>query len=716
MRILGQPEGVRRRLDLDQDQDQDLDLDLTPTGELRHVEVVRGRAGYGFTLTAQRPCLLSGILEGSLAARVGLKQGDRVMAVNGTDVSNAPHETVVQLIGTCQGPLRLAVLGDRSGLAGTTAVIGEGGRALGDRKGIHPKVGVFCTVHSDDVGLTAAQTKLRPVSEPDMSHWSQHLDALMERPLEERTEVEDGDDADSDFTDPDEAAAEVDWSILNMTMLVGYLGSTELTLNTAASEDSCLEAIRQRIRQLGMAQDTHTLVLFKVMFDCVRLCDDAGATLAAFPAQNLLLGAVCAEDARFFCLVTTVHINGRRVPLVGDDEGGPLRASCHVFFVDPELARHRDHPDIARRFGFECTPDPDAKEGCLEFPLTPQDVLHFVSVLYSDMGEAVERLRVRLDTEAQLRVPEEEEDGGTGKQGSASSNGDSGIGNASPPEERTDRDFPPAEALAATVVVAGGSHMGAHLPSCPWDYPEDEELAPRVRAQTLGPPHLHRNPGSNLDEGYPLSESLAGPDALTALYGGPPPRLEFQFKPPPPPLPPGKRQNFLGGPLRSSQKWFAKQKWPKGRSGPPEYPKVWPSSISLGSASSNANANFLPPPMSQIPTDRYDMADPGAMLPPKEDWTKRFLEQNGRHRKEGDSKGARFWGKGVRASGRRAGKRLSMARSLDDLELASARSAGLLVCRSAQFAAVCYLPLLALRLSAMDLPSGPGTDHDITAS
>jgi len=643
MRILGQPEGVRRRLDLDldqdQDQDQDLDLDLTPAGELRHVEVVRGRAGYGFTLTAQRPCLLSGILEGSLAARVGLEQGDRVMAVNGTDVSNAPHETVVQLIGTCRGPLRLAVLGDRPGPAGTADAIGEGGRALGDRKGVRPKV---------NVGLTAAQTKMRPVSEPDMSRWSQHFDALMERPLEERTEVEDGDDADSDFTDPDEAAAaEVDWSILNMTMLVGYLGSTELTLNTAASEDSCLEAIRQRIRQLGVAQDTHTLVLLKVTFDCVHLCDDAGAALAAFPAQNLLLGAVCAEDDRFFCLVTTAHVDGCQGPSVGVgdddvDEGGPLRASCHVFFVDPELARHRDHPDIAGRFGFECTPDPDVTDGCLEFPHTPQDVLHFVSVLYGDMGEAVERLRVRLDAEAQLRVPEEE-DGGTGKQGSASSNGDSGIGNASPPEERTDRDFPPAEALAAAaaavvVVAAGGSHTGVHLPSCPWDYPEDEELAPRVRAQTLGPPRLRRDPGGNPDEGYPLSESLAGPDALAALYGGPPPRLEFQFKPPPPPLPPVRRQTFLGGPLRSSQKWFAKQKWPKGRSGPPEYPKVWPSSISLGSASSNANANFLPPPMSQIPTDRYDMADPGAMLPPQEDWTKRFLEQNARHRKEGDGK------------------------------------------------------------------------------
>jgi hypothetical protein len=108
----------------------------------------------------------------------------------------------------------------------------------------------------------------------------------VERPQEEGTE-----DGDSVCSDSEEAGA--DWSLLNMTMVVGYLSSTELLLSHVESEESCLEAIRQCIRQLGTEQDTHTLVLMKVMFDCVRLCDDAGAVLAAFPAENLLLGAVC---------------------------------------------------------------------------------------------------------------------------------------------------------------------------------------------------------------------------------------------------------------------------------------------------------------------------------------------------------------------------------------------------------------------------------------
>ncbi|KAI4808322.1 hypothetical protein KUCAC02_000386 [Chaenocephalus aceratus] len=89
----------------------------------------------------------------------------------------------------------------------------------------------------------------------------------------------------------------------------------------------------------------------------------------------------------------------------------------------------------------------------------------FVTVLYSDLGEAVERLRVKLDVEAQQQAKEE---GSNGKEGSASSNGDSGIENASPPEEIADRDFPSAIQ----------SPPGTTLPSCPWDYPLAEDLTP----------------------------------------------------------------------------------------------------------------------------------------------------------------------------------------------------------------------------------------------
>ncbi|XP_068443446.1 regulator of G-protein signaling 12-like isoform X2 [Clinocottus analis] len=635
MKIQGQPEGARRR------------LDLNAVGELRGVEVTRGRAGYGFTIWGQRPCLLSGILEGSPADLAGLKQGDHIMAINGNDVSTALHETVVQLIGSCKGPLQLVVHA-ASRIMGNP-ILNDAKFGSGPKSGIFQKAGVVRTISHDSSNSSfnsshASTTKQRPVSEPDMSQWSQWSGQQWNSLAEQRhEETFTAGDTDSVFTDSEEANS--DWGVLNMTLVVGYLSSTELILNTTDSEEDCLKAIRERIRLLGTEQSTHTLVMMKIMFDCIRLCDDAGAVLAALPAENLVLGAVCAEDPRFLCLVTTAHIINGRVP-----EDGPLRASCHVFFIDPELGTHGDHIGIAGRFGFDCTPDPDAL-GCLEFPQTPQDVLHFVTVLYSDMGEAVERLRVKLDIETQQQV---KEIGSGGKQGSASSNGDSGIGNASPPEERTDRDFPSAVR----------NHPGAHLPSCPWDYPRTEDLTPinlSKSGQKLNP--------ENSSGTHSLSESLPGPDSLHSFYGGPPPRLEFQFKPPPPPLPLSKKTNLIGDPLRGSQRWFSKPKWSKALSGDAE-PSVinnWSSSLGLSTGTNN-----LPPPMNQIPSDRYCPAEV-MMLPPRQEWTRKFLDQREKQQKDDSTKnGSRFWGMGVmRASKRRSSKRMSLARSLDDLESAA---------------------------------------------
>uniref|UniRef100_A0A1A8L9I4 Regulator of G-protein signaling 12a n=1 Tax=Nothobranchius pienaari TaxID=704102 RepID=A0A1A8L9I4_9TELE len=250
------------------------------------------------------------------------------------------------------------------------------------------KASVLRTVSDDSSNSSfhspqAVTAKQRPVSEPDMSQWSQQWSVLAGHP---KLYVETAGDTDSVFTDTEEVRRH--WAVLNMTLVVGYLSSTELILNPRDSEGDCLKAIRERIRQLGTEQNTHTLVMMKIMFDCIQLCDDAGAVLAAFPAENLVLGAVCTEDPRFFCLVTTAHIINGRVP-----EDGLLRASCHVFFIDPELGNHEDHKGIAGRF-----------------------------VLYSDLGQVVERLRFKLDSEAQQQAKENDN---TRKQGSASSNGDS---------------------------------------------------------------------------------------------------------------------------------------------------------------------------------------------------------------------------------------------------------------------------------------------------
>ena len=69
-------------------------------------KLVRGQQGFGFTISGQAPCILSCVVANSSADRAGLHAGDCLLAVNGCDVSRAPHDEVVRLVGSCMGTLR----------------------------------------------------------------------------------------------------------------------------------------------------------------------------------------------------------------------------------------------------------------------------------------------------------------------------------------------------------------------------------------------------------------------------------------------------------------------------------------------------------------------------------------------------------------------------------------------------------------------------------
>ena len=76
---------------------------------MRLIELLRSRAGYGFTISGQQPCVLSCIVAGSPADCAGLKTGDYLMVVNGLNVSNASHDDVVRLIGSSLESLTLEI-------------------------------------------------------------------------------------------------------------------------------------------------------------------------------------------------------------------------------------------------------------------------------------------------------------------------------------------------------------------------------------------------------------------------------------------------------------------------------------------------------------------------------------------------------------------------------------------------------------------------------
>jgi len=73
------------------------------------VTVVRGKLGYGFTISGQNPCMLSCIVPNSPADQAGLKPGDLLYCVNGQNVSRFSHDDVVRMVGLSTGALDLQV-------------------------------------------------------------------------------------------------------------------------------------------------------------------------------------------------------------------------------------------------------------------------------------------------------------------------------------------------------------------------------------------------------------------------------------------------------------------------------------------------------------------------------------------------------------------------------------------------------------------------------
>ncbi|KAJ8416474.1 hypothetical protein AAFF_G00357620 [Aldrovandia affinis] len=347
--------------------------------------------------------------------------------------------------------------------------------------------------------------------------------------------------------------------------------------------------------------------------------------------------------------------------LAQEEEGG-LRTSCHVFIVDPELCPHKVHQGIARRFSFECTPDPDIN-GCLEFPPMSQPLLQFVSVLYRDMGESIEGMRARAFVDGDLDAQQNN---------STSSNSDSGIGNFLP-EEKNNR----------VLVVDLGSSSTRHMPNGLWE-----------SSQTRNPsqPTPHRNGYRYEQEGKFHFSELPHPDPplLSGRHLGSTGRIEAPPQPRQTHYPNGKKAGVTGSAHGDGQCWLpvhVLQDWRQGNGSDQE------SYAESTDGWSSANCSTLPPPMSKIPADRYraagEITRPCKLNTQKDEWAKKLFgaekafgdQPNGKRNKDREKKCSRFGGiaRGFpqltqRSSGRRAfgrSKRLSLARSLDDLESAA---------------------------------------------
>ncbi|TSK22540.1 Regulator of G-protein signaling 12 [Bagarius yarrelli] len=666
-------------------------------GRVRAVEVARGRTGYGFTLSGHSPCVLSCVLKGSPADYVGLRAGDQILAVNDINVAKASHEDVVKLIGRCSGMLHLLIAESgqldscssdeelgfhehkshwlRPKMDSKTMGINRAERVVAEMQsgGIFNMIFENSSSHSSSSSEKAA-AKRRPITDLDFLCGDVEVHRSDVNLLSEQEMAKVLQD-DSVFVDVFEAEQqEADSSdILNVGMIVGYLGSIELASSGANLESDSVQAIRGCMRRLRAEHKVHSLVLLEVLHDRVLLRNERRAVLAAYPAEKLAFSAVCPDDRRFFGLVTMQAAEEHGIGAIADEDQGS-RTSCHVFLVDPELCHHKVHQGISRRFGFSCTPDPDTG-GCLEFPPTSQPLLQFVSVLYRDMGESIEGVRARAFLDGDLDAQQNN---------STSSNSDSGIGNFLP-EEKNNR----------VLLVDLGANPTRHVPTGLWESTQNCRNPSAQAGLCSSPPPppppptiTHRN-GYRQEFSEPHPHSHTDPPPLSSRHLSSSSRLDVSGLP--------TRHHFPAHCKKGAggQRWLpvhVLKEWHQGRSSDQE------SYSESTDGWSSANCSTLPPPMSKIPADRYRAArdiasQPHRLHPHKDEWAnklfgteKHFYEHqqlpqqhNGKRSKESEKKGGRFRGFATgfpqRSSGRRSfgrSKRLSVSHSLDDLELNSA--------------------------------------------
>ncbi|XP_053528345.1 regulator of G-protein signaling 12 isoform X2 [Artibeus jamaicensis] len=591
----------------------------TAPPRLRSVEVARGRAGYGFTLSGQAPCVLSAVMRGSPADLVGLRAGDQILAVNDISVRKASHEDVVKLVGKCSGVLRM-VVGEGRGPRECCSSDEEAGfcegrgwrkprldsKALGINRAERVVAdvqsgGIFSMIFENPRLRTSSdeplKSKQRSLSESaaarlDLGH--EHVsDPHPSPPPKEETSKALNEDSVFSVGLENHEDFGLDASILNVAMVVGYLGSIELPSTSCSLESDSFQAIRGCLRRLRAEQKIHSLVAMQIMHDGVRLCTDRAAVLAEYPAEKLAFSAVCPDDRRFFGLVTMQ--SGDDGSLAQEDEGA-LRTSCHVFMVDPDLFNHKIHQGIARRFGFECTADPDTN-GCLEFPASSLPVLQFVSVLYRDMGELMEGVRARAFADG---------DADAHQNTSTSSNSDSGIGNFNQ-EERSSRVLVVDLGAGPSRHGPGGSTWegaGGRGPQ-PWGAPWNGAFCHEAEA---GPP---LEAVLQADRCWDFSKH----SGLTSHVGVPPASLRS--------LAPSPKRGAVGPGGGFGQRWLpvhVLQEWQCGHASDQE------SYTDSTDGWSSINCGTLPPPMSKIPADRYRVEGSSAQPPlnaQKRDWSRK---------------------------------------------------------------------------------------------
>lgn len=353
-----------------------------PSYGKRLVDVYRSVNGFGFTISGQQPCILSCIVPNSPADTAGLRTGDFLISVNGTNVSKLPHEVVVQLINDSIGTIRLAIaenyFSDSSDDDTHFGWHNENARGAHDGarrrpKYPHHKVKFVRTQHQ-----SRRKSEIEPPSTVAGVHYpntfgnADHPDSISAYNIIHSAHASNDKDIKnvsamvSTLSNDGNNCDEPSLLQLEYRTVVGYLGTIEMPKQIVSN--SKFQTVRSCIRKMRQEKRTPTVVLMQILPNCLKLYNSDNVLLAKYPAARLSYvssttsssaagAANCDSDVRFFGLVTTSTYNDGKVcdwsanNAAGNKEPEIVVSnSCHVFVIDLKLIEHADHFTV--RFDF----------------------------------------------------------------------------------------------------------------------------------------------------------------------------------------------------------------------------------------------------------------------------------------------------------------------------------------------------------------------------
>lgn len=345
-----------------------------PSYGKRLVDVCRSMNGFGFTISGQQPCILSCIVPNSPADTAGLRTGDFLISVNGTNVSKLPHEVVVQLINDSMGTIRLAIaenyFSDSSDEDTSFGWHNESTRGTHEARSRRPKhlqhkvKFVRSQQQSRRKSDNEPSTAVSGVSYPNAFATTDHPDSISAHSIIHSAHASNDRDIKnvsamvSTLKSGNNSCDEPSLLQLEYRTVVGYLGTIEMPKQIVSN--SKFQTVRSCIRKMRQEKRTPTVVLMQILPNCLKLYNSDNVLLAKYPAgrlsyvssnNNSATGAAsCDSDVRFFGLVTSSTYNDGKVSdwsannAAGNKEPEIIVSnSCHVFVIDLKLIDHAEH-------------------------------------------------------------------------------------------------------------------------------------------------------------------------------------------------------------------------------------------------------------------------------------------------------------------------------------------------------------------------------------